>query len=121
MGVVDVFAKRIDVIDAWDQPPGSRGSPAFFERGTDGLKDRVFEAMARTLDQVRYIGEWHSHPRSYSTEPSGVDVAQILWLTESLASDGCPAFMIIVGDDDIRVCMGATLEALKSELAKLNG
>jgi integrative and conjugative element protein (TIGR02256 family) len=121
MGVVDVFAKRIDVIDAWDQPPGSRGSPAFFERGTDGLKDRVFEAMARTLDQVRYIGEWHSHPRNYSTEPSGVDVAQILWLTESLASDGCPALMIIVGDADIRVCMGTTLEALRSELAKLNG
>jgi hypothetical protein len=121
MGVIDVFAKRIDVIDAWDAPPGSRGSPAFFERGTGGLKDRVFDAMARTLDQVRYIGERHSHPRKYSTKPSEVDLAQILWLTESLASDGCPALMINVGDDGIRVCMGATVDALKAELTKQNG
>ncbi len=121
LGVVDVFAKRIDVVEAWDQPPGSQASPALFERGTEGLKQLVFDAMGRTLDQVRYIGEWHSHPRNYSTRPSSVDVAQILWLTESLASDGCPALMIIVGDDDIRVCMGATAEALKAELVKLNG
>ncbi len=117
MGVVDVLAKRIDVVDAWDQPPGSHGSPALFERGTGGLKQRVFDAMGRTLDQVRYVGEWHSHPRDYSTQPSSVDVAQILWLTDSLASDGCPALMIIVGDHDIRVCMGTTLEALKAEMA----
>jgi hypothetical protein len=121
MGVVDVFAKRIDVVDAWDQPPDSQGSPALFERGTGGLKQRVFDAMGRTLDQIRYVGEWHSHPRNYSTRPSSVDVAQILWLTDSLASDGCPALMIIVGDDDIRVCMGSTLEALKAELAAPNG
>jgi hypothetical protein len=113
MGVIDVFAKRIDVIDAWDAPPGSRGSPAFFERGTGGLKDQVFGAMAQTLDQVRYIGEWHSHPRDYPTDPSDVDVVQILWLTRSLASDGCPALMIIVGDDGIRVCMGRRLKRSK--------
>jgi hypothetical protein len=121
MGVVDVFARRIDVVDAWDQPPDSQGSPALFERGTGGLKRRVFDAMERTLDQVRYVGEWHSHPRNYSTRPSGVDVAQIVWLTDSLASDGYPALMIIVGDDDIRVCMGSTLEALKADLAAPNG
>lgn len=121
MGVIDVFAKRIDVVDAWDAPRGSRGSPAFFERGTGGLKDRVFGAMAQTLDQVRYIGEWHSHPRDYPTDPSDVDLTQILWLTKNLASDGCPALMIIVGDDGIRVCMGATLEALRDELGKPNG
>ncbi|RQH12692.1 ThiF family adenylyltransferase [Bradyrhizobium sp. RP6] len=121
MGVIDVFAKRIDVVDAWDAPRGSRGSPAFFERGTGGLKERVFAAMAQTLDQVRYIGEWHSHPRDYPTDPSDVDLTQILWLTKSLASDGCPALMIIVGDDGIRVCMGATLEALEAELSRRNG
>ncbi|MBB4426597.1 integrative and conjugative element protein (TIGR02256 family) [Bradyrhizobium sp. CIR48] len=118
MGVVDVAAMRIDVVDAWDQPPDSRGSPAMFERGTGGLKQRVFDAMERTLDQVRYVGEWHSHPRNHSTNPSHIDVAQIAWLTDSLASDGCPALMIIVGDDDIRVCMGTTVEALKADLSK---
>jgi hypothetical protein len=121
MGVVDVFAKRIDVVDAWGQPPDSQGSPALFNRGTGGLKKQVFDAMGRTLDQVRYVGEWHSHPRNHSTQPSSIDVAQILWLTDSLASDGCPALMIIVGDDDIRVCMGSTLEALKAQLAAPNG
>jgi integrative and conjugative element protein (TIGR02256 family) len=118
MGVVDVAAMRIDVVDAWDQPPDSRGSLALFERGTGGLKQRVFEAMERTLDQVRYVGEWHSHPRHHSTDPSDIDVAQIAWLTDSLASDGCPALMIIVGDDDIRVRMGTTLEALKADLSR---
>lgn len=52
MGVVDVAAMRIDVVDAWDQPPDSRGSAALFERGTGGLKQRVFDVMERTLDQV---------------------------------------------------------------------
>jgi integrative and conjugative element protein (TIGR02256 family) len=117
MGVVDVAAKRIDIVDAWDQPPDSWGSPALFERGTGGLEQRVFDAMKRTLDQVRYVGKWHSHPRNHPTSPSNIDVAQIVWLTDSLASDGCPALMIIVGDDDIRVCMGATLEALKADLS----
>jgi hypothetical protein len=113
--------RRIDVIDAWDEPPDSRGSTAYFERGTGGLKGRVFDAMNRTMDQVRYVGEWHSHPRNHSTSPSGTDLTQILWLTKSLASDGCPALMIIVGDNDISVYMGATVEALSSELAKSNG
>jgi len=81
----------------------------------------MFDAMGRTLDQVRYVGEWHSHPRNHSTRPSRVDVAQILWLTDSLASDGCRALMILVGADDIRVCMGSTLEALKAQLVASNG
>lgn len=118
MGVVDVAAKRIDVVDAWDQPPDSRGSVALFERGTGGLGRRVFAAMERTLDQVRYVGEWHSHPRHHSTDPSTIDVAQIAWLTDSLASDGCPALMVIVGDEGIRVCMGTTLESLKADMSR---
>jgi hypothetical protein len=109
------------VIDAWDEPPDSRGSPAYFERGTGGLKGRVFDAMDRTMDQVRYVGEWHSHPRNHSIEPSATDLAQIFWLTKSLASDGCPALMVIVGDDHIGAYMGTTIEALTSELAKSNG
>jgi proteasome lid subunit RPN8/RPN11 len=40
---------------------------------------RVFDAMERTLDQVRCVGEWHSHPRHHSTNPSDIDVAQIAW------------------------------------------
>lgn len=118
MGVVDVAAKRIDVVDAWDQPPDSRGSLVLFERGTGGLGRRVFAAMERTLDQVRYVGEWHSHPRHHSTDPSTIDVVQIAWLTDSLASDGCPALMIIVGDEGIRVCMGTTLESLKADMSR---
>jgi len=80
-----------------------------FTRGTRGLKTEVEAAIAKTLDQIRYVGEWHSHPRRSSTRPSDIDLNQIAGLTDTLSVDECPALMVIVGDIGVSVYLGESL------------
>jgi hypothetical protein len=106
LGVVDIPAMRIDLVDAWPEPADSVGNPSEFVRGTGGLEDAVMSAIGKTLDQIRYVGEWHSHPRLHSTSPSTIDFSQIAWLAATLSADGCPGVMIIAGDDGLSVTLG---------------
>lgn len=110
LGVVDLVASRIDIVEAWPAPPDSEASETEFKRGTKGLRQGVEAAIAQTLDQVRYIGEWHSHPRRMRTDPSGKDLLQLGCLAATLSMDGCPGVMLIAGDHDIRICLGATAD-----------
>jgi hypothetical protein len=80
-----------------------------FTRGTRGLKAAVESAISKTLDQIRYVGEWHSHPRRSSTRPSNIDLDQIVDLTDTLSVDECPALMVIVGDIGVSVYLGDSL------------
>jgi hypothetical protein len=110
-GVVDLTASRIDLIEAWPAPPDSAASETEFIRGTKGLRQGVEAAIARTLDQVRYVGEWHSHPRRAATDPSSKDILQLGWLAATLSMDGCPGVMLIAGDSGIRICLGEMMDA----------
>ncbi|MBR0994522.1 ThiF family adenylyltransferase [Bradyrhizobium japonicum] len=109
-GVVDLIAARIDIIEAWPAPPDSAASETEFKRGTKGLRQGVEAAIAQTLDQARYVGEWHSHPRRARTHPSGKDLLQLGWLATTLSMDGCPGVMLIAGDTGIRICLGAAVD-----------
>jgi hypothetical protein len=108
-GTVDLLKLRIDLVEAWPQPPGSKGTVVGFTRGTRGLKTAVEVAISKTLDQIRYVGEWHSHPRRTSTRPSNIDLGQIVDLTDTLSVDECPALMVIVGDAGVSVHLGASM------------
>lgn len=110
LGIADIAAKRIDLIDAWPEPSDSVGSPTSFVRGTDGLKQAVLAAIGKTLDQVRYVGEWHSHPRRAVTSPSSTDILQLAWLAKTLGADGFPGLMIIAGDTGLSVSVGELTE-----------
>jgi Prokaryotic E2 family A/ThiF family/Prokaryotic homologs of the JAB domain len=105
-GIVDLVKCRIDIVEAWPAPPDSKGSEAEFTRGTKGLRASVEQAIGRTLEQVRYVGEWHSHPRRARTTPSSIDLEQLGWLTATLSMDGCPALMLIAGDRGVRINLG---------------
>ena len=98
VGIVDTDRRSIIVVDALDPPDDSVGTPGMFERGITGLLDRLREIQAITRDQVRYIGEWHSHPRGYGASPSCVDAAQIRHLCDELGREGIPPVMMIAGD-----------------------
>lgn len=98
VGIVDVARRVIVVVDALDPPSDSIGSPSGFERGVDGLIDRLREVQDITRDQVRYIGEWHSHPRGHDTRPSRVDAVQMMTLSAELGREGIPPVMMIVGE-----------------------
>jgi len=101
LGTLDRPRRRIDVVDVRRPPGDSSGTASGFTRGTAGLDDDIRAAMRRTFDQVRYVGEWHSHPEGVGNEPSRIDNAQLTDHAATLASDRAPGFMIIQGGDGI--------------------
>lgn len=103
MGIVDIPEQEIEILQALPAPPDSKESENDFLRGVEGLTELVTASMGQTLDQIRYIGEWHSHPVGCSTQPSVIDLGQLAQLSETLSMDGCPGVQVIVGDSDINI------------------
>jgi hypothetical protein len=99
LGIIDVSRRSIHVAHALPQPEDSLGGVAEFERGVVGLSDAINRVVESSLHQVRYIGEWHSHPRGASALPSRIDLAQLAWLGDELDAEGVPALMAIAADD----------------------
>ena len=102
-GLVDIPAKSIHLVDASPAPPDSEERRGGFVRGTQGVEARMEEVGRKTGGQVRYVGEWHSHPPHASARPSPVDVRQIDWLTALMGMDSTPALMLIAADKKIAV------------------
>lgn len=98
LGISDTSRRSIHIVSALPQPDDSQGSVTRFERGVAGLQEVVAAAAEASLHQVRYVGEWHSHPAGSSTMPSTIDLSQLCWLTEELENEGLPALMAIAGD-----------------------
>jgi hypothetical protein len=111
LGVVDAAAKKIHIVEALSAPKDSVEEATGFERGVAGLEPEIRSAMARTMDQVRYVGEWHSHPPRYSTDPSGTDLKQIGWLATVLAMENRPGVMLIAGDYGINLLTGVVCKS----------
>jgi hypothetical protein len=99
LGIVDITRHAIHVAHALPQPEDSLGSVDGFERGVVGLLPSVNQVLERSMHQLRYIGEWHSHPRRSPAWPSGIDLAQLAWLGTELDNEGLPALMAIAADD----------------------
>lgn len=106
LGYYDFLEGIVVIVDAMEAPPDSKSSPVEFERGKEGVASSVDEATRRTGGVVRYLGEWHSHPRGASTRPSTDDRMQIAQLTLAMANDGLPALQLIVGDTDMHIVQG---------------
>lgn len=54
-------------------PRDSKGNRSGFRLGTSGLKDFKKEIDQRSIGQMEYIGDWHSHP-SCSLNMSAIDI-----------------------------------------------
>lgn len=100
LGIADMAKKLVHVAYALPEPDDSRGSTTGFVRGTSGLLAEVSRLTEATMYQLRYVGEWHSHPDRASPAPSATDLAQVMWLGRELESEGLPALMAIAGQDD---------------------
>lgn len=107
LGYYDFNVNALVLVDAIEAPADSRRSTEFFERGVQGLSAAVSEASRRTAGVVGYVGEWHSHPSGFSSNPSGHDLNQLVYLAVGMADDGLPAVSVIVSDDDVRIMTGA--------------
>ena len=103
LGLVDIPAKRIHVVDASPAPPDSIEQPGSFVRGVIGVPELIGSVRRRTADQVRYVGEWHSHPPRSSAWPSAIDGEQLDWLATLMGMDSMPALMVIVAEGELAV------------------
>ena len=97
LGYMDQKLRVIYIVDVLPAPPDSQSGPAEFIRGFEGLEATLEEIAKRTARVVGYIGEWHSHPAFTSAFPSQTDQFLIESLASTLALDGQPALMVIVG------------------------
>ena len=97
LGYIDQKLKLIYIVDVLKAPPDSKADQTGFTRGFEDLEAVLKEVARRTANIVSYIGEWHSHPAFTSPYPSTVDRTLIEELARTLALDGQPALMVIVG------------------------
>ena len=104
-GIVDIPAKRIQLVDAAPAPPDSKASACGFERGTSGVQEYLERVYEQTRGQVRYVGEWHSHPPRVPALPSPTDRYQIDWLATLFDMDTLPALMLIAGDHRLSIIL----------------
>lgn len=105
LGYVDQKRKAIHVVDVLSAPTDSISSQTGFTRGAAGVREAIERAATLTANIVGYLGEWHSHPRHSSATPSATDADLLAYLAETLAMDGLPALMVIVGETDISISL----------------
>lgn len=99
VGIADFSRYSLHLAHALSQPEDSLGSPTRFERGVVGLAQSLDDVARRSMHQVRYLGEWHSHPRYANARPSDTDIAQLAYLGSELAADGLPGLMAIAAHE----------------------
>ncbi|ELS4492818.1 TPA: ThiF family adenylyltransferase [Klebsiella michiganensis] len=102
-GMVDNNIKVITISYISDAPADSSHSHSCFIRGKDGMVDLLELIVERTGGMIDYIGEWHSHPKGYTSKPSSLDKALISNISSPLKAEGKPAIMLIAGESDMSV------------------
>jgi integrative and conjugative element protein (TIGR02256 family) len=98
LGHFDTHNKVCSIIATIPSPPDSIEWPTSYIRGCDGLAKKVAEVESKTLGQIGYVGEWHSHPDRCSIEPSPDDLEAYKWLQGHMNLETLPAIMLIVGE-----------------------
>ena len=101
LGLVDFERRLIRVSSAIEAPPDSVKKPHYFERGKTGLEERLRAVGVITAGQLRYVGEWHSHPRGSRALPSSEDNFLFQTLAHLFRGTGEPHIMGIISDDEL--------------------
>jgi len=100
IGSFDLEYNIIYVVDSVLSPPDSEEWPMTYVRGCEGLERKVSRIQKLTLNNLEYVGEWHSHPDGHDCMPSTNDRIAFFWLIELMKIEGLPAIMLIVGDEN---------------------
>ena len=103
VGYHDFNIGEVFIVDVLPAPPDSQSSQTGFQRGIEGLEDRLLQIDELTAGHVGYIGEWHSHPVNSRSLPSVKDICQLCYLAEKMQLDGLPAYSLIVGEDGVSI------------------
>lgn len=103
IGSYDFQRKIIYVCDSLFAPPDSKENRSTFERGVEGLLAEYNKYLKVVDNQLCYLGEWHSHPKGYSTIPSYDDINLYDYLHRMMSRQGSLAIMGILGDSDCNI------------------
>lgn len=106
IGGFDATRQVVHIVDVLAAPSDSEQRPTYFVRGKKDLLPAVEAIAARTVNNLQYLGEWHSHPEGASTTPSGDDHKVFDYLARNLSPTGQPYGMAICGDSDLRILFG---------------
>ncbi|MNR14983.1 hypothetical protein D3C85_1314870 [compost metagenome] len=113
LGYTDQQLKTITIVKGMPAPPDSVSTPTSFIRGYEGQEEDLLDARRRTAGIVDYIGDWHSHPPKHSSRPSSDDMNLLAFLALTMANDGLPVVMFIMGETDCTVTIGRCSDQLK--------
>lgn len=109
IGYVDHDRKILFVMLALPSPPDSEEWPCHYIRGCEKLRKRVEEVRERTVENLVYVGEWHSHPNGAATLRSADDLKVFAWIAEHTLAEGAPPVMLIAGEGGrARIFVGQT-------------
>ena len=109
LGAFDIERRIVYVMDTISSPLDSQERTTLYIRGVEGLHKRLEGAQKRTLGQLEYVGEWHSHPDGCACMPSRDDLTVLSWLSSHMDADGVPGVMMIA-------CEGSALTVLIAEV-----
>jgi hypothetical protein len=100
IGAIDYHYKKIYIIQTILAPEDSVERPTLFIRGIKGVNEKLEQINSITNDNLKYLGEWHSHPKNCGLGMSNDDKIQFTELLLEAKLNGQPAIMIILGDDN---------------------
>jgi len=101
-GCYDKDREIIYVLYSHPAPADSKHETTSFVRGCDGLKEVRDSINLKTYYQVRYLGEWHSHP-SGSNSSSTMDKRQFDEMSKNHLAQDIPFVQAIIGDNGVYV------------------
>lgn len=96
-----VRAGNLEIIEATEPTRKDWRSRFFFVRHQNDHQKIVKQRWEDSQGQVRYLGEWHTHPEDFPS-PSGTDLREWRVLAESRI-DGRPLLAVIVGRKGLHV------------------
>jgi integrative and conjugative element protein (TIGR02256 family) len=112
LGYTDQQLKTINIVKGMPAPPDSHSTPTSFIRGCEGQEEVLLDTRRRTAEIVDYIGDWHSHPPKHTSRPSSDDINLLASLALTMANDGLPVVMFIMGENDCTVTIGSCAEEI---------
>ncbi len=95
------------IVDSIVSPPDSKEYPNAYIRGCKGLLEHISRIEECTIENLTYIGEWHSHPTA-STKASSDDMVLLKSIRDYTRSWGNPGCMLIVGEGNYTLYIDAS-------------
>ena len=105
IGAYDIARKCVYVVYQVKAPEDSISSPTSFIRGCANLPECLKYIHETTLDNLTYIGEWHSHP-SANTQRSTDDVKLPKAIINYNRENCLPGCMMILGSNNFSIFIG---------------